>query len=254
MMELYFIRHGKTYGNTLGRYIGTTDEELCTEGREALARLKNSAAYRSLEPDLVFVSPLRRCLQTAEIFFPGVPTKICRDFRECDFGEFENKNYRELSGNPAYQAWIDSGGTLPFPGGECREEFEERCHREFWRALLYLSKLGAELQDGGRAASCAEDRTVARAEDKAAHAEDKTAEEQRFRAAFVIHGGTIMSILSAFAEPDETSLAGADQSDAFYRWQVKNGEGFLALWDETDKGGIRLYDISHIGPASGHSA
>ena len=36
MKELYLIRHGKTYGNTLGRYIGTTDEPLCEEGREAL--------------------------------------------------------------------------------------------------------------------------------------------------------------------------------------------------------------------------
>ncbi|MEI3521253.1 MAG: histidine phosphatase family protein [Anaerosacchariphilus sp.] len=35
MKELYLIRHGKTYGNTLGRYIGTTDEPLCEEGREA---------------------------------------------------------------------------------------------------------------------------------------------------------------------------------------------------------------------------
>ena len=37
MTELFFIRHGKTYGNTLGRYIGTTDESLCEEGRTALA-------------------------------------------------------------------------------------------------------------------------------------------------------------------------------------------------------------------------
>ncbi len=29
------IRHGKTYGNTLGRYIGVTDEPLCEEGKRA---------------------------------------------------------------------------------------------------------------------------------------------------------------------------------------------------------------------------
>ena len=32
MREIILIRHGKTYGNTLGRYIGTTDEELCPGG------------------------------------------------------------------------------------------------------------------------------------------------------------------------------------------------------------------------------
>ena len=133
MREIILIRHGKTFGNTLGRYIGTTDEELCPEGREELAALRESGQYRSIRPDLVYVSPLRRCRQTAELLFPGVPQEICRDFRECDFGEFENRNYKELTGNPAYQAWVDSGGTLPFPGGESREAFQERCRAEFTR-------------------------------------------------------------------------------------------------------------------------
>lgn len=210
MREIILIRHGKTFGNTLGRYIGITDEELCPEGREELAALRERGQYRSIRPDLVYVSPLRRCRQTAELLFPGVPQEICRDLRECDFGEFENKNYKELSGNPAYQAWVDSGGTLPFPGGESREAFQERCRVEFARVL---KELGRQAGSG---------------------------------AAFVVHGGTIMSILSAYASQ------GA--ADPFYRWQVKNGEGWRALWDETDKGGIWLYDISHIGPGSGVSA
>ena len=210
MREIILIRHGKTYGNTLGRYIGITDEELCPEGREELAALRERGQYRSIRPDLVYVSPLRRCRQTAELLFPGVPQEICRDLRECDFGEFENKNYKELSGNPAYQAWVDSGGTLPFPGGESREAFQERCRVEFARVLRALKR-----QAGSNAV-------------------------------FVVHGGTIMSILAAYAPQ------GA--ADPFYRWQVKNGEGWRALWDETDKGGIWLYGISHIGPGSGVSA
>ena len=230
MREIILIRHGKTYGNTLGRYIGTTDEELCPEGREELDALRESGQYRSIRPDLVYVSPLRRCRQTAELLFPGVPQEICRDFRECDFGKFENKNYKELSGNPAYQAWVDSGGTLPFPGGESREAFQERCRAEFARVL---KELGRQAGSG---------------------------------AAFVVHGGTIMSILSAYAAPEgklpgqtlpgQASSGQAPQgaADPFYRWQVKNGEGWRALWDETDKGGIWLYDISHIGPGSGVSA
>ena len=37
MAELFLIRHGKTAGNLLGRYIGSrTDESLCEEGREGL--------------------------------------------------------------------------------------------------------------------------------------------------------------------------------------------------------------------------
>lgn len=46
--------------------------------------------------------------------FPGEPVHIIEELAECDFGEFENKNYKELEGNPHYQEWIDSNGTLPF--------------------------------------------------------------------------------------------------------------------------------------------
>lgn len=34
MIKIAMIRHGKTYGNTLGRYIGVTDEPLCEEGKK----------------------------------------------------------------------------------------------------------------------------------------------------------------------------------------------------------------------------
>ncbi len=202
MKELYLIRHGKTYGNTLGRYIGTTDEPLCAEGRAALEAISKDFYPR---PDLLFASPLKRCQETAAILFPGKAIRLAPALRECDFGEFENKNYKELSGNAAYQAWIDSNGTLPFPGGESREDFERRCLEGF-AELLY------SLRD-----------------------------ESFQRAAFVVHGGTIMSILAAYAEPKEE----------FYHWRIKNGEGFRMLVDETDKGGIILHEISHLCPDTG---
>ena len=63
--------------------------------------------------------------------YPGLVQKECPLLKECDFGDFENKNYKELSGNPDYQAWIDSGGTLPFPGGEDSEAFRIRCREGF---------------------------------------------------------------------------------------------------------------------------
>ena len=36
MIKIAMIRHGKTYGNTLGRYIGVTDEPLSEEGKKEL--------------------------------------------------------------------------------------------------------------------------------------------------------------------------------------------------------------------------
>ena len=87
MIELYLIRHGKTYGNTLGRYIGITDESLCPEGREALQ------SYTYPQAEAVYASPMKRCLETAKILWPELPVQSFHKLRECDFGEFENKNY-----------------------------------------------------------------------------------------------------------------------------------------------------------------
>ena len=92
MIKLWLIRHGKTEGNKLSRYIGTTDEPLCQEGTEFLHKMD----YPKVQA--VYVSPLKRCVQTAEILFPGEPVHIIEELAECDFGEFENKNYKELEG------------------------------------------------------------------------------------------------------------------------------------------------------------
>ena len=120
MIELFLIRHGLTEGNKKKRYIGRTDEPLCPEGLEQLSAL----SYPVL--DNIFISPMRRCVQTARILYPQARLHIIDDFRECDFGEFENRNYLELADNENYQKWIDSGGTLPFPGGESPKEFQRR--------------------------------------------------------------------------------------------------------------------------------
>lgn len=161
MMRLYLIRHGMTFGNTLGRYIGTTDEPLTEDGRAALEQL----SYPGTE--LLFASPLLRCRETAEILFPEMEPEIVKGFAECDFGAFENKNYKELDGNGDYQRWIDSNGTLPFPGGESPEAFRKRCVEAFDAVMDICRKRKAG------------------------------------SAACVVHGGTIMSILAEYAVPGE---------------------------------------------------
>ena len=175
MIKLWLIRHGKTEGNKLSRYIGTTDEPLCQEGTEFLHKMD----YPKVQA--VYVSPLKRCVQTADILFPGEPVHIIEELAECDFGEFENKNYKELEGNPHYQEWIDSNGTLPFPNGEGVEEFRERCIKGFEECIL------------------------------------KAFSKEHRQIAMVVHGGTIMSILSHFAEP----------KGEYFKWQIGNGEFYL---------------------------
>lgn len=64
-MLVYLIRHGNTEWNVQGRYLGLTDMPLSDLGVETA---KNTIAP---EVDIIFCSPLTRCLQTADILFPG---------------------------------------------------------------------------------------------------------------------------------------------------------------------------------------
>ena len=153
MLKLWLVRHGMTEGNSHQRYIGVTDEPLCEEGRKLLEKFTYPAVQA------LFVSPLKRCRETASILFPKGEQRIVPLLAECDFGEFENKNYKELLDNPHYQEWIDSNGTLPFPGGESKEECADRNLKGFDEVL------------------------------KACRDEGVT------EAALVVHGGTIMNIM-----------------------------------------------------------
>lgn len=137
MIKFWLIRHGMTEGNKHNRYIGKTDEPLCAEGR---AFIEGLDCYPN--PQAVYVSPLKRAVETAQILFPDMGLRIVEELAECDFGEFENKNYQELDGNPRYQAWVDSGAALPFPGGESREGFKARSTRAFEKVVQGCHRSG----------------------------------------------------------------------------------------------------------------
>ena len=135
-MKWMILRHGITKGNKEKRYIGITDEPLLEEGRKALIKNKERGAFRDAEAALedgalLYVSPLTRCRETAEIIFRGRVYIVEDDLREIDFGEFEGKNYEELNGTEEYQQWIDSNGELPFPGGESQKGFVGRIRKAF---------------------------------------------------------------------------------------------------------------------------
>lgn len=156
-MYIYLIRHGKTQGNLEKRYIGRTDESLALVGIEALKKL----CYPKVNK--VFCSPMLRCKETARIIYPDNSLGIVEDFRECDFGIFDNKNYFELQDNIEYQRWID--GKNPPLAGEDQEDFKNRCIKAFENLV------------------------------------DQALQEKIDSIALVVHGGTIMSIMEKFVLP-----------------------------------------------------
>lgn len=180
MLEIWLIRHGMTEGNKYGRYIGVTDESLCEEGKAFLEKL----SYPDVQA--VYVSPMTRCRETAQLLYPQKNLQIVDELAECDFGDFENKNYKELANNPDYQLWIDSGGALAFPNGESKEIFQKRSLKGFQKAVAGCIRKGVT------------------------------------KAALVVHGGTIMSIMEEYSNIHRS----------YYEWHVKNGGGYQIRIDE----------------------
>lgn len=193
-MEILLLRHGMTKGNLEKKYIGTTDEGLLAQEKDRLLEKSRGGCYP--KADMVFTSPMRRCMETAELLYPALEKHFVESFVECDFGLFEGKNYEQLKEEAAYQKWLLSNGTMDFPKGEGISHFKSRCVSGFFEMLSKVQgKMKEERKEGIRGET-----TVA----------------------CIVHGGTIMSILEALAVPEKS----------YFDYQVKNGEGYLCTWKE----------------------
>lgn len=224
-MKIYLIRHGETKGNRERRYVGRTDEGLLPEGIQALKEKKMPQVER------VYASPLRRCRQTAQILFPKQEPVLIEDLRECDFGEFEYKNYAELNGNLDYQRFIDTMGGSGFPGGESMKNFQERCVRGFYEVMRREAARQEEPKPDGL-------RQEEPKPDEPGQEEQRrqTRAEEGADIAFVVHGGTIMAILDRFADPHRD----------YYEWQAKNGCGYAATVSWKADGELSLTDVREL--------
>lgn len=226
-IELYLIRHGATKANREHRYLGRTEEPLSEEGREALKAFQRKGLYpdpASLQA--LFVSPMERCRETAELLFGECEQYVIPEFREMDFGLFEGKNYQDLRGNTQYQAWIDSNGTLPFPEGESREAFIVRCKRGFEEMLRMVTaeimgrneeEKTAENDGSVKNQKSADNQKKIEKQENIEKQQDAAKQKNRdesLKIAAVVHGGTIMAVCSSFTDGE------------YFDFQVGNGEGY----------------------------
>lgn len=209
-VECVFLRHGVTRSNTRKCYLGRTDEPLCKLGKEELRQRKAQNYYPQV--DYLFVSPMTRCLETAAILYPNRNPIVIEEWQEMDFGAFEGKNYHDLAGDERYQAWIDSNGELPFPDGENKTEFIQRCDKGLWRMLEMLKE---QWKADVTQESCGKENNG----------------EKVISVGILAHGGTLMSLLSLYHGGD------------YYDYQVKPGYGYHGrlIWQD---GSLRINDLT----------
>ena len=138
--KIHFIRHGQTDGNKQGRFVGSTDVSINEEGKENLMILLDRFGYPTV--GRLYTSPLKRCRETASILYPEHPQIVLDDLREYNFGDFENKTYAELAGNPEFDKWVQTATVGSIPNGEDGHSFVERCRKGFEGLLMDMMKGG----------------------------------------------------------------------------------------------------------------
>jgi len=118
--RVILVRHGETESSRERRFAGATDVDLTDYGREQARAL--AQRLRQVRIDVMHVSPLGRCLQTAEPIteVTGRKATVVDDLRECHFGEWENLTLAEVveSWQDDLQRWAGDESVAP-PGGEC---------------------------------------------------------------------------------------------------------------------------------------
>ena len=161
---IYLFRHGITKGNINAQYIGHTDYPLTMDSISELRSIK--AKYHYPDVQAVFVSPLKRCMESADIMFPKNNPLVINDFIEYNFGEFEECTAKELENNEDFKNWIQGDIHARPPYGESNAEFIHRVCDAFEKVVEGLIKTQTET------------------------------------AAIVGHAGVLMTILSCYGLPE----------------------------------------------------
>ncbi len=127
-MDVYLIRHAQTAENGQKRFCGWTDVPVCPDGLTAAAAAR---ALLPMQPKTVFITPLQRTRQTAEVLFPDAALVTVEGIKEMHFGDFEGRTHQELQSTAAYTTWMASNGYGACPNGEDVKQFTLRVAEAF---------------------------------------------------------------------------------------------------------------------------
>ena len=131
--RLLLLRHGETEWSRSGRHTGRTEVELTETGQQQAKLTAELLAELNLDNPLVFSSPRRRALATAELAGLTVD-EVSPLLAEWDYGECEGLTTPEIREKvPDWLVWTHS-----CPGGESAAQVSERADRAVALALEHM--------------------------------------------------------------------------------------------------------------------
>ncbi|WP_290439450.1 histidine phosphatase family protein [Leptolyngbya sp. 'hensonii'] len=130
---LYFLRHGLTAYSLTGGYSGTPENDpgLTPEGLDMAKAF--AKAYGDHDWTAIFVSPLRRALQTAKpiAMATGLEIQIRDGLKEITYGDWEGKhpNLINQEFHDDYVRWLADPAWNAPTNGERAVDIARRCGR-----------------------------------------------------------------------------------------------------------------------------
>lgn len=122
--KIHLIRTGNTTDDENRPYVGQLDLPLAQSGQELLAAMKEQFGYPKVQ--LVYTSPLKRTVETADILFPDNQVIPIDALKDMNLGDFQGKTFKELEFQEDFVKWINNSAEYAPPGGESTLEFTKR--------------------------------------------------------------------------------------------------------------------------------
>lgn len=132
-MLLFCVRHGESVYNAQGRIQGHSDVPLSDLGRRQAGAVSEALRREAIE--VIYSSPLRRALETAEPIARAlkIPLRIEPRLIEIDVGVFQDRTAEELRVEKpeALARWRSGDPDYSIPGGESRRAVARRGEEAF---------------------------------------------------------------------------------------------------------------------------
>lgn len=127
MITLLLARHGTTWANEEGKWLGWSESSLSIKGRQEVLELKEKLKEWCIEG--VYTSPSQRTIDTVlGVMGNNTHYEVVEALREIDFGQFEGKTFQWAQSTypEEVQKMVEAKEAYRYPGGECLEELHQR--------------------------------------------------------------------------------------------------------------------------------
>jgi broad specificity phosphatase PhoE len=130
MARLLLVRHGTPKLRKVDQFVGQADVPLNDIGIKEAEQLHSRLSKEKIS--VCFSSTLNRARTTAEIIAEGHKIKViaCEELCECDFGDIEGLNFKEIEQRyPQFAKKLANGTAADFPSGESLNQLNARVKR-----------------------------------------------------------------------------------------------------------------------------